>query len=437
MALEATGPYGDGLAQAAFAAGCHVVLLNPRRVADFARSSGRRNKTDRVDAEIIARFVLSQPEAKLPRWQPLPPPQAALQALLRRQADLELQLHGEQRRLEVAAPTVAASLRRSLRWLEAELQRLEKTVQAHLRAHPELAADVARLQAIGGIGEKTARLLTAELPRHFRNARAVAAWLGVIPRRVQSGTSVRQAAHVGHEAPALRSKLYFPALTAMRCDPRCQAFAQRLRAAGKPPKSVILAVLHKLIRSAFALLKNHATYEPDPRPPATLRRSRLFPLEEGFGETWFPMRSRPRVSACSSYPPPTSKLFQITNLTTRYLLSNGPPGLFSAKDPAACAHWLLSGGPRGLAGLRRALGRLLRACGVARRGGARATCSEVDRLSPSRHAKDALGAAALRRALGPILGGIPWLAGAGYFPTALRACLAGPFYRAFFRRASF
>jgi transposase len=262
LALEATGPYGAGLARAVHAAGHQVVVFNPRRVVEFARSCGRRNKTDRVDAELIARFVLSQPPHKRPAWQPLPPAQEALQALLRRQSQLEEQLHGEARRLEVSAPAVAPSLRRALRWLGAELARVEKDVQAHLAAQAGLQADVDRLQAIPGVGEKTARLLTAEVPRHFRHARAVAAWLGVVPRQVQSGTSVRQGAHVGHEAPALRSALYFPALTALRHDPRSRAFAERLRAAGKPPKSIILAVLHKLIRTAFALLKTGADYQP-------------------------------------------------------------------------------------------------------------------------------------------------------------------------------
>lgn len=270
-ALEATGPYGTGLAKAAFAAGHQVLVFNPRRVVEFARSTGRRNKTDRVDAELIAHFAASLPPQRRPLWQPLPPAQEELQALLRRQADLEQQIHGEECRLAVAAPAVQASLRRSVRWLQHELARLEKAVQAHLAAHPGLQADVDRLQAIAGVGEKTARLLSAELPRHFRHARAVAAWLGVVPRQVQSGTSVRKGAHVGHEAPSLRSKLYFPALTALRYDPRSRAFAERLRAAGKPPKSIILAVLHKLVRTAFALLKTGSTYQPEHLPAQALR----------------------------------------------------------------------------------------------------------------------------------------------------------------------
>ncbi len=262
IALEATGAYSLAVATAAQAAGHRVAVLNPRRVLDFARSLGRRNKTDRVDAQLIARMAATQP---LEEWQPLPPAQALLRELLRRQADLEVALQAEQRRLETApaAPALRQSLQRSAKWLAAELARLEKAVATHLRNSPELAADITRLEAIPGCGRKTARLLAAELPRHFKNARSVAAWLGVVPRQCQSGTSVRKASRIGHAAPELRSKLYFPALTALRCDPRSKAFAERLRAAGKTPMAIVFAVLHKMVRTAFALLQSKADYNPN------------------------------------------------------------------------------------------------------------------------------------------------------------------------------
>jgi transposase len=261
VALEATGAYSLATATACQLAGHRVAVLNPRRVLDFARSLGRRNKTDRADAQLIARFAATQP---LDPWQPLPPAQALLRELLRRQADLEVALQAEQRRLETAAPAPALrqSLQRSLRWLAAELARLEKALATHLAKSPELSADITRLQAIPGCGQKTARLLAAEIPRHFKNARSVAAWLGVVPRQCQSGTSVRKASRIGRAAPELRRKLYFPALTAMRHDPRSKAFADRLRAAGKTPMAILFAVLHKLVRTAFALLKSTTAYNP-------------------------------------------------------------------------------------------------------------------------------------------------------------------------------
>jgi transposase len=262
VAMEATGPYSMAPALAAWQADHDVTVINPRRVLNYARACERRNKTDRVDAALIARFASKEP---LPLWRPLPADQALLRELVRRQSALEAHLHAEKRRLEMAPamPALQQSLKRAVAWLDAELKRLEKTIGQHLKAAAPLATDVENLQTVPGFGEKSARLLVAEIPRHFANARSASAWLRVIPQQCTSGSSVRNPSLIGHGAPDLRSKLYFPAVTAMRCDPRCKALAERLRAAGHSKMSIIFAVLHKLVRTAFAILQSGLPYQPD------------------------------------------------------------------------------------------------------------------------------------------------------------------------------
>lgn len=262
VAMEATGPYSLAAATASAAAGHPVTVINPRRVLDYAKACERRNKTDRVDASLIARFASKEP---LPLWRPLPAEQSMLRDLLRRQNDLDNQLHAEQRRLEMAtsAGALKASLKRSIIWLRAELERLEKSLRQHVNDHKGLAADIDNLQTVPGFGEKSARLLAAEIPRHFANARAASAWLRVVPQQCTSGISVRKPSRIGHDAPSLRSKLYFAAVTAMRCSPRFQALAERLRTKGHCNMSIIMAVLHKLVRTAFAILHSGQPYNPD------------------------------------------------------------------------------------------------------------------------------------------------------------------------------
>ena len=262
VAMEATGPYSLAVATASAAAGHPVTVINPRRVLNYAKACERRNKTDRVDAGLIARFASKE---SLPLWRPLPAEQSLLRDLLRRQYALESQLHAEQRRLEMAtsAGALRKSLQRSITWLRAELQRLEKSLCAQVRDHERLAADIDNLQTVPGFGEKSARLLAAEVPRHYANARAASAWLRVIPQQCISGLSVRKPSRIGHDAPALRSKLYFAAVTAIRCSPRFQALAERLRAKGHCKMSIIMAVLHKLVRTAFAILQSGKPYNPD------------------------------------------------------------------------------------------------------------------------------------------------------------------------------
>ncbi|MEO7318725.1 MAG: transposase, partial [Chthoniobacteraceae bacterium] len=98
---------------------------------------------------------------------------------------------------------------------------------------------------------------------HLPNARAAAAWLGVTPRLRHSGTSLRHTAPVGSEGNRhLRRVLFMAAMVARRHNPRLKAFADRLAAAGKAKMSVLCAVLHKLLKIAFALLKHHTPYDP-------------------------------------------------------------------------------------------------------------------------------------------------------------------------------
>ena len=75
VVLEATGGFEITVAGTLAAAGLPLVVVNPRQIRDFARATGRLAKTDRLDAEAIARFA----EAVQPAPRPLP--SAAAQAL--------------------------------------------------------------------------------------------------------------------------------------------------------------------------------------------------------------------------------------------------------------------------------------------------------------------------------------------------------------------
>jgi len=259
--LEATGRYSELAAASLHAAGHRVHVANPRRIKDHAKSLGRRNKTDRLDAALIAGFGTTR---TLPLWQPPSPAQQLLRNLLRRLSDLETMRQAERNRQQSTAdPLIAKSLARVLRSLEKEITSLETQISAHLQATPELHADIQRLCAIEGIGLRSARWLCAELPRHLPNARAAAAWLAVTPRIRQSGSSLRATAPTGPEGNRhLRRVLFMAAMVARRHNPRLKAFADRLAANGKTKMQVLLAVLHKLLKISFAILHSHATYNP-------------------------------------------------------------------------------------------------------------------------------------------------------------------------------
>jgi len=265
--LEATGSYGELAATELHAAGWSVHLANARRIKDYARSLGRRNKTDRLDAELIAGFGATR---QLPLWQPPSPAQQRLRSLLRRLHDLQTMLQAERNRCAACHdPLVSQSLTRIVRTLHKEGTALEAQLRAHLQSAPALHADVQRLCQIEGIGLRSAAWICAELPRHLPNARAAAAWLGVTPQIRQSGTALHRTAPVGAQANRhLRKVLFMAAMVARRHNPRLKTFADRLAANGKSKMAVLIAVLHKLIKISFALLQNQSTYNPLHNPLA-------------------------------------------------------------------------------------------------------------------------------------------------------------------------
>jgi transposase len=260
--LEATGPYSQALALWLHAQGHRVSLLNPRRVKQYARSAGQRNKTDRVDAAIIADFVCAMKPAL---WQPPTVEVAQLQALVRRREELCVMLQAEKNRLEGVALGVRSSLERIIATLTTEKRRLEALILQQIRSHQELCRDHQLLCTIKGIGSLTAAILLAEMarPGQVERARQAAAHAGLAPRREESGSSVRRNRGLGREGNRyLRKALYMPALVAIKYNTPLSHFALRLRSAGKPKMSIVCAVMRKLIHIAFGVLKHQKPFNP-------------------------------------------------------------------------------------------------------------------------------------------------------------------------------
>jgi transposase len=263
--LEATSTYGESLSLFLHEAGQTVSLVNPAAIKAFAGSRLSRTKTDRVDAELIARFCQAQGP---PVWTPLPAELRELQALVRRLESLIEMRVMEENRLSsgIAVEIVRHSVEELLNHLNEQIKRTEKLIREHLNNHPRLKRQSELLDSIPGIAETTAALLLSEMTdiRQYRSARQVAAYAGLVPRERQSGTSVRGRTRLSKIGNArLRRALYFPAITALRCSPFFQAWAEGLLKRGKSKMSVICAVMRKLIHLAYGVLKNGKAFDPE------------------------------------------------------------------------------------------------------------------------------------------------------------------------------
>jgi transposase len=259
IVIEATGGYETTVAATIGAAALPLVVVNPRQIRDFARATGRLAKTDALDAEIIARFA----EQIRPEPRPIPDEQArALGELVaRRRQILEMMLAERNRRRMLTRRPLLKGVDRHLAMLQKELSALEQDLDGEIRGSPAWREKEELMRSVPGVGRIIARTLIAELPELGALAhRQLAALVGLAPMNRDSGKWRGQRHIVGGRA-SVRSALYMGAMTAVRVNPTLRTFADRLRAKGKRPNVVLVAVAHKLLTILNALIRERATWK--------------------------------------------------------------------------------------------------------------------------------------------------------------------------------
>lgn len=242
---EATGGYERRLVASLLAQDCAVSLLNPARVRQFAKATGRLAKTDRIDAELLAEYGRTlQPPAE-PKPGPL---LVELTDVVRRRAQLA-ELLGLQRtqRQQLHDAKLIADLDRLIGFLEQQIAALERRLDELIDQDGGLGTRLHQLCQVEGVGKITAMNLLAELPELGRlNRTRIAALAGLAPFNRDSGAATGQR-HIRGGRANVRQALYMAALTATRCNPVLGPFYRQLRARGKGHRVAITAVMRKLL----------------------------------------------------------------------------------------------------------------------------------------------------------------------------------------------
>jgi transposase len=262
--MEATNSYWEDLAEALHQAQYTVSVVNPARIKGYAMSQMRRSKNDKLDSDVIVTFCAqTTPEA----WKPLTDSARKIRNLARHRDSLQKTLTQQKNRLANSRDeTVTSSLQRIVETLEAEIKQIEQKIDEFIDSDSETQEAFDLMCSIVGIGAKTARKVLAEMPdiAHYKSASAVAADAGVTPAEHASGDTVRRRTRISKMGKAsIRGALYWPAISAMKHNPPVAAFAQRLRARGKPEKVIIVAVIRKLIHIIYGVLKNKKPFDPN------------------------------------------------------------------------------------------------------------------------------------------------------------------------------
>jgi transposase len=244
VVCEATGGYERRVVQALVAAGIEVCLVMPGRVRAFARAEGLLAKTDRIDARLLRRFG----QKMAPRSYGLTSAAVRdLRALLDYRRMVVEQLAELRSRQEVAVDVLQHLLAGHEKMLEKALEKTEARIAAHLEKNAELHAKSQRLPEVTSVGPVLAAAILAHVPELGQlTDKTLSAVIGVAPHPQDSATTSRPR-HVRGGRGIVRRVLYMSAVCAARFNPILKTFYQRLRAAGKPAKVAIVAVMRKLL----------------------------------------------------------------------------------------------------------------------------------------------------------------------------------------------
>lgn len=254
VVMEASGGYQRQLLASLLGQGIAAVAVNPRQVRDFAKAIGHLEKTDRVDALVLAQFAQSiRPEV---RAQPDETLQVLKDWLVRRRQLVEM-LTAEKNRLQQAKGGIRRNIKEHVDWLTKQLRETEKDLKDHMEKCPAWDARIDLLDGQKGVGKITAMTLVAEFPElGTLNRRQIAKLAGVAPLSRDSGQFKGRRGTWGGRAAA-RATLYMATLVATRCKGTVISdFYKRLLARGKLKKVALVACMRKFLTIMNALVRD-------------------------------------------------------------------------------------------------------------------------------------------------------------------------------------
>ena len=260
LGLEATGAYHELLADLAHRAGLQVFVLNAREVRRYAQGLGRRGKTDRIDAEVIARYVAHE-HTELHAYLPPSKAQRALARLIKRRAKL-VTLKGMLTQSLRGLPGVHTELQQVTARLERLIGHLEVLMQRALEQLPAAHQAAQHCRTIPGVGPLGSTCLGYTLTRvPYANSDAVIAHTGFDPRPADSGQKHGRR-RLSRRGPGELRRVLFNCGMAAAKTPLWRPYYQAQRAKGLSSTAAIVILSRKLVRIAFALNKHNRDFDP-------------------------------------------------------------------------------------------------------------------------------------------------------------------------------
>lgn len=260
IVCESTGPYHQGVAGFLAEQGLPIAVVNPGRAKHFAKSQGRKLKSDRADAEMLAMFAQG---AKLRLYEVKSPKALKLERLMRRRRALVEMRSQEKNRLKLPMldEDELALTQATHDALDHLCREADGLIKGLLRETQEMREKQDLLQTMPGIGPITAWTLISSLPElGSANVRQLASLVGVAPFHFESGNFKGRRRIFGGRAE-VREILFMASLTSVRLDPTLKEHYEQLMARGKPSKVARIACIRKMLMILSSMLKNQKPWE--------------------------------------------------------------------------------------------------------------------------------------------------------------------------------
>lgn len=262
--MESTGSYSEAIANFLYENGINTKVVNPYKIASFAKSKLSRIKTDKTDAKLIAEYGLISNNDKFYKK---PPEALGKIRILYRTYLAQTKLSSiSKNHLENTN-----DVDEQVFWLETikvfEINRkkiIQKIIEI-INSDEILSKQFKNLKTIPGVAEITAIAIFSEIQsvEKFDSARQLAAYCGVTPKIYESGTSVHKKSHISKSGnKILRKALYLPAITAINHCKECKHYTEQLLKRGKCKKQAIIAIMKKILLASYAILKNNSIFNP-------------------------------------------------------------------------------------------------------------------------------------------------------------------------------
>lgn len=257
IVLEPTGGFEMLVVAELTHAGLPVVVVNAKRIRDFARATGRLAKTDKLDARVLAHFAAAiKPAVRSLRSEG----EEQLTALLTRRRQVLEMLTVEKNRLVTVRAKMRSNIKAHIEWLSNSLKDLDEEIEDFIKNTPLWKEKDALLQSVPGVGPVTSATLLGMLPEiGVLNRQEIAALVGVAPINKDSGKKRGKRRVYGGRAD-VRSVLYMAALAAKKFNPVIKAFYERLIKQGKEKKVALTACMRKLLVILNAMMRTNQAW---------------------------------------------------------------------------------------------------------------------------------------------------------------------------------